>query len=236
MIHADGVAVNFEEDFETGASTGVILSNNSRARVKIDARAAAPGSTKGLHFQGSTLTGGWSGGPVNTTPEQAWNTNVNFQGFANICNVNATGITGVKLVLDLRQTFSIGNKYSWFRVLVNGQPVNDIDGVINFNPATNTDPFDTKIFDLSGYGNTQFSLVLQSSCYLSDKFFAEGDNVFVDNLMITNNTSVIDGVDAAGVLTYPNPANDVLNYSVSGAGEKFTVKVLNMQGQVVKSE
>jgi hypothetical protein len=203
----------------------------------VDTRAAAPGSVYGLHFQGASLTGGWSGGPANTTPDQAWNVNINFAAFAVTCGVDATGIDGVGLTFDLRQTYSIGNKYSWFRVLVNGEQVADVYGIENYNPTTNTDPFATKTFDLSAYGNTQFSLTFQSACYLQDKFFAEGDNVFLDNIMISNTTGVKNGINSsAGVLTYPNPAKQVLNYSVTGAGQDITVKVLSMQGQVILQE
>lgn len=237
MITIEGIPVNYSEDFESGQSSDFNLTANSRAKVKVDARAAAPGSDNGLHFQGYFMNGGWSGGPANTTPDQAWNVNTNFHGFAGICSVDATGIAGVGLTLDLRQTYSIGNKYSWFRVLVNGEPVNDMDGNENFNPATNTDPFDMKTFDLSGYGNSQFTLTLQSACYLSDKFYAEGDNVFVDNIMISNTTAVNEGNNAsAGVLTFPNPVNGVLNFSARGTGEQISVKVLNMQGQIIFNE
>jgi PKD repeat protein len=236
MITIEGIAVNYSEDFETGTSTGFDLSANSKAKIKVDSRAAADGSTNGLHFHGNHMTGGWSGGPANTTPDQAWNANADFHAFAANCSVDATGIAGVGLTLDLRQTYSIGNKYSWFRVLANGEQVNDIDGVENFNPVTNTDPFDTKTFDLSEYGNSMFSLTFQSACYLQDKFFAEGDNVFIDNIMISNTTGIIDGNHAAGVLTYPNPAVNILNYSANGTGENITVKVMNLHGQVISEE
>jgi PKD repeat protein len=237
MIFIKGIALNFSEDFESGQSDFFELSSNSRAKVNIEARAAEPGSSYGLHFQGGNVTGTWSGGPTNTTPEQAWNTNVIFHGFADNCSVDATGIAGVGLTLDLRQTYSIGNKYSWFRVMVNGVQVSDIYGNANFNPATNTDPFDIKIFDLSQFGNSMFNISLQSACYLSDKFYAEGDNVFVDNIMISNTTGIADGImPNAGVLTYPNPVGNILNYSAHGTGEIVTVKVMNIQGQVLLQE
>jgi PKD repeat protein len=237
MISVEGILLNFSEDFESGASNSFKISSNSRANAKIDARSAEPGSSYGLHFQGSGLTGGWSGGPANTTPDQAWNTNVNFHGSAENCSVDATGISGVGLTLDLRQTYSIGNKYSWFRVLVNGEQVSDVYGNSNFNPVTNTDPYEMKTFDLSQYGNTLFSITLQSSCYLADKFYAEGDNVFVDNIMISNTTGINDGANnSAGVLTYPNPVTSVLNFSARGTGEQVNVKVLNMQGQTIWQE
>jgi len=237
MISVEGIVLNFSEDFESGVSNNFNLSNNSRAKVKIDYRAADPGSNYGLHFQGGNVTGGWSGGPTNTTPEQAWNTNVNFHGFAENCSVDASGITGIGLTLDLRQTFSIGNKFSWFRVLVNGQQVADIYGVMNFNPSTNTDPFEMKTFDLSQFGNSMFNITFQSACYFADKLFGEGDNVFVDNIMISNTTGINEGPgNAAGVLTYPNPVHSILNYSARGTGDRVTVKVLNIQGKTIWQE
>jgi PKD repeat protein len=237
MIVIQGIGLNYEEGFESGESNDFQLSHNSKAKIKIDTRAAAPGSTNGLHYHGAPLTGGWSGGPANTTPDQAWNVNTNFHAAAEICSVDATGIAGIGLTLDLRQTYSIGNKYSWFRVLVNGEQVADIYGAENFNPSTNTDPWAMKTFDLSAYGNSQFTLTLQSACYLADKFYAEGDNVFVDNIMISNTTAINEGMNSnAGVITYPNPAKTVLNFSARGTGENITVKVTNVQGQTIMQE
>jgi len=236
MINVEGVAVNYSDGFETGSSNDFVLSHNDRAKVKIDSRAAAPGSTYGVHFQGYHMTGGWTGGPANTTPDQAWNVNTAFHSFLESCAVDATGIAGVGLEFDLRQTYSIGNKYSWFRVLVDEAPVSDMNGIENFNPVTNTDPFTTVKYDLSAHGNSIFKLTFNASCYLSDKFYAEGDNVFLDNIMISNITG-INGVDApAGVLTYPNPARTLLNYSANGTGANITVKVMNLQGQIISEE
>jgi len=237
MVRIEGIMPDYSEDFESGNSHDFVLRSNTRAKVKIDTRAAAPGSTYGLHFHGGAFTGGWQGGPANTTADQAWNINTNFHGFAENCSIDATGIEGVGLTLDLQQTYTIGNKYSWFRVLVNGEPVPDIYGVENFNPVTNTDPFAMKTFDLSQFGNSIFTLTLQSACYLSFEFYAEGDNVFVDNIMISNTTKVKDGNNAtAGVLTYPNPVTGMLNYSVRGTGDQITLKVLNLQGQAILRE
>jgi subtilisin family serine protease len=237
MIFVKGIDLNFSEDFESGYSDYFDLNANTRAKVDISPRAAEPGSSYGLHFQGGNAIGSWTGGPTNTNPEQAWNTNVNFHGFADDCSVNATGINGVGLTFDLRQTFSMGNKYSWFRVMINGEQVQDVYGNSNFNPVTNTDAFEMKTFDLSPYGNSIFSISLQSACYLEDKFFAEGDNVFVDNIMISNTTGTKEGVhNTASVLTYPNPVTDVLNFSANGTGKLVTVKVLNIQGQTLQQE
>jgi hypothetical protein len=237
MVFAEGIELNFAEDFESGTSSAFDLYVNDRGKVSIDGRASSPDSDYGLHFQGGGQVTGWNGGPFNTTPDQAWNQNTIFHGFASNCNVDATGINGVSLLMDLKQTYSIGPTYSWFRVLVNDEPVPDVNGMENFNPETNTDPFETKTFDLSAYGNSMFSLTLQSACYLLDGYYSEGDNVFVDNIMITNNTAVDDnGLTQAGVLTYPNPVRDVLNFSAQGTGNHAIAKVLNIQGQVIFSQ
>jgi PKD repeat protein len=234
MVKVEGITLNYMEDFESGSAGNLVLSANSRARVKVDKREGAQGSTYSLHFQGGGQTGGWSGGPTNTTPEQAWNTNVNFHGFAENCSVDATGVAGVGLTFDLRQTFSIGTKYSWFRVLVNDLPVADVYGNENFNPVTNTDPFEQKIYDLSEFGNTQFSITFQSSCYLADKFYAEGDNVLVDNIMISNTTGTCESPSmAAGIITYPNPVRNHFNFSASGVGQNLVISLLDTRGQLV---
>jgi hypothetical protein len=141
-----------------------------------------------------------------------------FHAQATNCCVDATGIAGVGLTFDLRQTYGIGQTNSWFRVLVNDEQLADIFGESNFNPETNEDPFETKIFDLSAYGNTYFTITFQSACYLSDYFFTEGDNVFVDNIMISNTTNII------------------LNIIISGVDDIFNLSIINMQGQEVYTE
>jgi hypothetical protein len=122
-------------------------------------------------------------------------------------------------------------------VMVNNTQVADVNGNMNFNPVTNTDPWETKEFDLSQFGNTQFSITFQSACYLQDKFYAEGDNVLLDNIMISNTTGTPEkpGI-SAGILTYPNPVHDQLNFSAGGVGANAVLSLMNTQGQVVYSQ
>jgi len=236
MIYVEGLEMDFFDDFEDPESGNFRFISNTQSRITIDERASAPGGTLGLHFQGGTGAT-WQGTSTNTTPEQAWNENTSFQGFAENCSVDANNTNGVSLTLDLRQTFSLGPLYSWFRVLIDGEPVADEDGTINFNPSTNSDPFETKTFNLNAYANSSFSITLQSACNFPDLLFAEGDNVFVDNLMITATTGIDDGNPGqAGVLTYPNPAKDNLNISAHGIGDQFDLRIVNVQGQEVYSE
>ncbi|MBE9481448.1 MAG: S8 family serine peptidase [Bacteroidetes bacterium] len=237
FIFIEGIEIPFSEDFETGETIYFVLSSDEKAGISIDGRAAAPGSSYGLHFQGNTAIGGWSGGPTNTTPEQAWVDNEEFHAQATNCCVDATGIAGVGLTFDLRQTYGIGQTNSWFRVLVNDEQLADIFGESNFNPETNEDPFETKIFDLSAYGNTYFTITFQSACYLSDYFFTEGDNVFVDNIMISNTTNISEkNTGSVNLKLYPNPSEDILNIIISGVDDIFNLSIINMQGQEVYTE
>jgi PKD repeat protein len=189
----DGIDLPFLEDFETGNSEHFNLYSNSKAFVRVNTRSANE-SSYGLHFTGSGSPAGWSGSPTGTTPHQAWNVNVDFQAFANVCNVDATDMSSVYLSFDLRQTYSFGPKFSWLRVLINDTiQVADMLGVLDFNPATNTDPFERKIFNLSQFAGTAFSVTYQTSTRLHDKVQAEGDNVFIDNIIINNTLADLPG-------------------------------------------
>ncbi len=235
-----GMDVPFEEDFESGGSATFVLTANENAMLKVDKRAAGEG-TYGLHFSGGGSLSGWSGGPTNTTPEQAWEDNVAFQADASVCNVDATPYAGVYLFFDMRQTFSLGNTLSYFRVLVNEtDQVADVEGVMNFNPETNEDPFVTHEFDLSNYAGSTFSLTLQSCCKLVDYFYAEGDNVFIDNIRMYGSMVGVDQlveIPFDVVHVYPNPVHDVLGFDyITNAGGAIGISLISAAGQTVYTE
>lgn len=236
-VFIQGIDLPFSEDFESGESMYFTLIPNEKANIAINKRGAAPGGEYGLHFTGNTAFGGWSGGGTNTTPDQAWGDNLEFNSFAVDCKVDATGVSALALSLDLRQTYSLGPKTSWFRVLADGTPMNDFDGIINFNPETNEDPFVTKVFDLSDFANSYFSLHLNASCYLFDMFFEMGDNVFVDNIGIYNFTGTDENnVDKLSLILYPVPADDFVNLSLNNGIGDYKLRILNIQGQEIYSE
>jgi len=233
---ADGMSLPFEEDFENATSSTFELSANSKAIIKVDKRSAFEGNY-GLHFTGSGSLSGWVGSPTATTPEQAWDQNVDFQASASVCNVDATQVDGIYLFVTMRQTFSLGNKLSWFRVLANGNQIPDVEGNLNFNPVTNADPFVTRQFNLADYANSAFTLTLQSSCRLVDYFYAQGDNVFIDNIGIYGSLVGVDEwveLPFEIVNAYPNPANDVLNINyLSNKAGQIEISLTNSTGQKV---
>lgn len=236
----DGMPVPYELDFEVGSSGAFDLSANSKATIRIHPRAAFE-SDLGLQFSGGGTPTGWAGTPTGTTPTQAWVNNTDFHAFAHVCKIDATEFAGVHLFFDLRQTFSYGNKLSWFRVLINDSiQVADSEGLLNFNPTTNTDPFVRRHFDLTEFAGTAFSITFQSACRLYDYFYAEGDNVFVDNIDVRGSlvgTGETVSVPVSVLSVYPNPAKESIKISYLGSeSERFNLAITAIDGRLVYSK
>jgi PKD repeat protein len=232
-MQISGSAIPLDETFESGAPGSFALADTIKSKVTIDNR-AANSSLFGLHFQGSVLPTGWSGGGTSTTPDQAWNTNTAFHSEASICGIDASDIENIILRLDLRQTYTLGPKQCWFRVLINGVQVPDIFGVTDFNPTTaSSDDFVTKYFDLSAYSGGVFSVKLQASARFADKLQGEGDNVFVDNISVYNNTGLHQTLFADGFGIYPNPSSGLVTIQIPGSSSPSELSILTAQGQTI---
>ncbi len=237
-LFVSGMLLPYEDGFESGIATNFELMANENAAIMVDSRAANTGDY-GLHFTGVSNLQGWTGGPFNTTPEQAWEDNAVFHSTAHVCNVNASEFAGVYLVLDLKQTYSLGPTLSWFRVLVNEtEQIPDVEGNLNFNPVTNDDPFVQRKFNLQPWAGDYFSLQLQASCRLFDNFFAEGDNVFVDNVQILGSLVGVDELTMVPydiVSVFPNPASEMVTVEFyTNTESDVTVAVTSMSGQLVR--
>jgi PKD repeat protein len=237
LIEVKGMALPYEDDFEMGYATSLELESGSKSTIKIDSRAAND-SDYGIHFTGFNNTSGWTGGPFNTTAEQAWNVNTDFHSAAYVCNVDATEFDGIYLHLDLKQTFSMGTTLSWFRVLVNDTiQVPDVEGNLNFNPESNEDPFVTRLFNLQPWAGEHFTIKLQACTRLYDQFLNEGDNVFVDNVKILGSLVGVDEqveIPFDQVTLYPNPASSMLNIRYqSNRSSDLLVTMASATGQVV---
>ncbi len=175
------------ENFETGYNSILRMEPAQNAGLSVT-NAAGNGSQYGLHFQGGNPLG-WIGdasGTNATTYQQAWTTNAAHHANAVSCNINASGLTSLKLRFDLRQTYSTGAAFSWFRVKVNNQVIANQNGDTLFNPTTpDSDPWVTQVFDLTPYVGTTFMLTLQSSNKNPYQYAGTaGDNALVDNIML----------------------------------------------------
>lgn len=188
-----------------------------------------------MHFHGDPIPTGWKGHPVTGTPEEIWAENPGFISEAHLCGVDARGFTNIKLAFDLRQTYSLGPKYSFFRVLVNGNPVEDFEGRTDFNPVTaGSDPWQRVQFDLSEFTGGIFDITLQACTRFSDHIQGEGDNVFIDNIEIVNsvNASAID-LNEAEMMVFPNPSDGNFSIRTNGFDDDVNIEIYNLSGQIV---
>ncbi|MCF8234892.1 MAG: carboxypeptidase regulatory-like domain-containing protein [Bacteroidales bacterium] len=130
---------------------------------------------------------GWSGGSTTTTYSQAFTSNTDhIAGIEMI--VEPSGDPGQLLMeFDLRQEYDYGPKYSWFRVLVNGTAITDVDGNLYFNPTQeNGEPFMSRTYDLSPWqGDASFTLTLQGS-HKYDDCYSQVDNLDIYYLTLGN--------------------------------------------------
>ena len=174
------VTVPYMQDFEAGSLVDFGTSTGGDASVALDAGSNCAG-TNALFFTGGSSSG-FTGGSTSATATQAWNTNTTKQAQSDLV-VDATAVTAFLILdFDLKQEYSYGNKYSWFRVLVNGTQVS-----ADFNATTqNSDPCAMQTIDLSAYKGTTFTLTFQSSMKYDDArgSSGQGDNAFLDNIKI----------------------------------------------------
>jgi len=237
LFHIQGAVPDYQISMEDGTSGYFMLWDTLKSQAKVDARAAYE-SNFGIHFQGDPTPTGWKGGATNTTSSQAWNENLIFQSEAYICGVDATGIQYMNLSFDMRQTYSLGSRFCWFRVLVNGEQIPDNHGVMDFNPVTvGDDPWNRLYFDLSAYAGSVFDITLQSSCRFSDKAQGEGDNVFIDNISIMNTT--FEGIKNLGnqsISVFPNPSDGRIDISAIPVSGQAIINISSMLGNIVYSE
>jgi hypothetical protein len=99
------------------------------------------------------------------------------------------------------------------------------------------DPWTRLYFDLSPYTGSVFNITLQSACRFSDKAQGEGDNVFIDNISITNTT--ITGSKEPGkeiITVYPNPSDGRIKVTASPVENQAVITVSSMIGNTVYSK
>ncbi|MHC1775157.1 MAG: S8 family serine peptidase [Lentimicrobium sp.] len=236
FIKTKGAVPSYSVDMEDGTPGYYTLWDTIKSQSAVDGRSANQ-SAKSIHFHGDPIPTGWQGSPTAGTPEQAWVSNRKFHSEAQMCGVDASGMENVALELDLRQTYSLGPRYSWFRVLVNGVQVPDDQGILDFNPTTTgADPWQRLTFDLTAYAGSVFDVTLQACNRFSYHVQGEGDNVYVDNISIINTTSVSEEkAKEAGLKVYPNPSEGEFTMQINNLKGEIDLKVVSLLGNVVYS-
>ncbi|MDZ7742105.1 MAG: carboxypeptidase regulatory-like domain-containing protein [Bacteroidota bacterium] len=176
-------AFPYMEDFEAGDFPSTMQAEDApSSHIFVSSDAAYNSSYGSLFDGGATLN--WSGGSTSTTYDQAFNTNTDHIASINML-VEPDGTAGQLLMeFDLKGNYSFGANYSWFRVLVDGVAIDDMEGNPYFMAeATNSeDDFDHLVYDLSAYqGLSSFTLTLQSSCKYDYLDYRDGDYWMMDN-------------------------------------------------------
>ncbi len=236
VINVRGIAPNYVLDMEDGTPGYFTLWDTIKSQSAVDHR-ASNNSQFGIHFHGDPIPTGWKGSPTDGTPDQAWAQNLTFQAEAHLCGIDARNLTNLKLAFDLRQTYSLGPKYSWFRVLVNGNPIQSWEGITDYNPETAGDDQWKRVeYDLSAFAGQIFDVTLQACNRFSDRVKGQGDNVFIDNLEITINVPVIEVLKQSGnILIYPNPSNGNINIIVPKELIDSNIEIINSEGKIIQN-
>jgi hypothetical protein len=208
----------FLEDFETGATNYFDFDIGDYASLAV----FNEGSNYALKFEGDQTGAGWVGTATGTTANQAWQINTTQQSTAYTCLVDAGSLSSLELLLDLKQFYKFGSSYSWFRVLINGSQILDVNGNGDFNPTTSyNDPYATIKYDLTSYAGTQFELSLQAANRYSSVSHPPGNVAFVDNVILRE-------------IPPPDVAVNSLISPVSACGltatEVVTVEIQNLGG------
>jgi PKD repeat protein len=127
---------------------------------------------------------------------------------------------------------------TWTKVYANGPDGNGIFETAeptsnSFEPTSNAEWAGNgygaakPIIDLSSWAG-QGNIMLQFESY--NKY---GNNLYIDNIEISNTVGINELKTENGFVMYPNPANSVLNIYVDSKKEAKTLHILNLQGKIV---
>jgi hypothetical protein len=143
-------------------------------------------SNSGCAFlTGYTSATGWSGtGTISAAAAYGTYTS-HHASLAPACQIDATGLSALRMKFDLKQVYYTQKTYTWLVVIANGtDTLTDIDGNKYFNPVTvSSDPFTTRTYDLSAYAGTIFTLDYKSACKYNSIAGAPGNNNYIDNVI-----------------------------------------------------
>ncbi|MCX6258914.1 MAG: choice-of-anchor J domain-containing protein, partial [Bacteroidia bacterium] len=212
-------AFPFTENFESGNSNYFYLQQADQSNAQF----TTDGSNHVVLLQGGDPNIGWTG-MSGTTAQNAWVDNISHIASINTCTINATGISTLKLKFDLKQKTSGSLVYSWFRVLLNNIQLSDINGVSNFNPATQqNDPYTTRTFDLTPYAGTQFTLTFQASNLYNSANASPASQALIDNIrLVLIDLAQINVSGTINNVTCFNGHNGSINLSVTGGVTPYT--------------
>ncbi|WP_298154697.1 choice-of-anchor J domain-containing protein [Flavobacterium sp.] len=199
-------------DFDGPTSNKIILESTVTSEIDV----VSDQQNNYLRMAGSTAET-WNEGDSWLANEESI-TKVNMK-------INAQSMTMLYLIFDLKQAYAENNQYSAFRVMVNGIVLGDI-----LHPnSSESDPFTTKIYDLSAFTGGDIHISLQ---HLGRS--ANGDFAYLDNVMFANSPlSIPEMQNFSTMQVYPNPAKDFV--TIKGAPVDSIIEMFNISGQLLYS-
>jgi PKD repeat protein len=131
---------------------------------------------------------------------------------------------------------------NWIRVWENGPDGTGVFGTAEPTPYEFI-PTEPELWCGAGWGAECTTIDLSQWAGESDMqimfegFNNLGNNLYIDNVVISNTTSTQEIRPAQGRFTiYPNPGNGLFRLDVNGIEEDFVVEFFNTQGQLVSSK
>lgn len=219
---------------------------NSQTKILVS------GNIFGLDGYGLQITGGdpiGSGIMPDTDTSHFWTKNKDYAAETKFC-VDATGWLTANLRFDLRQTYSSFYRINWgeilpkvssLRIVVNGLQIGK-----NYHPTTeNNDVFTVQHLNLDSFAGTQFEVIFETRTVfeqLKDPYAflgSEGDNVFIDNIMFSEASTV--GVEKQDkqerVNLYPNPSDGNFRIQFNATqNQSIMIDVFDVLGNKVLSK
>lgn len=230
--------LSFEKRIQVVDSFYIKTAENSE--VLVQHRAAAPGSNWGLQLAGNNSDTASIIIPTN----QADNFILNPEYSCSACFcVDASTWTNVRMVFDLKQTFSllydsaglgnISQFVSSARLMVNGTQIGT-----QYHPTSNdTDRFVTYIIDLDAYAGGPFEACFEGKHFIpwNEETIggSTGDHTFIDNLYFTDVVNI--GIVENGLHSfnlYPNPGNGIFYIKlVENVNSTIMIEVADVTGR-----
>jgi hypothetical protein len=237
VVHLSPIStLIFTDYFEsTSAKLELIRNANSNIGIKTDA---------GFELNGVVMNGGaagsWPTATSDNTPADSAFGYADHLSAIKTCNLNLPNTyPAVWLRFMMKQTYSEGADYSWFRVLLNDTiPIAATNGTTNFQPATaSADGYVQMMYDLTPYYavNNLKNIVLQSACMYDEVNSPTqiADAVYIDNYIL-DFTDGIHSVTPMLLSVTPNPTHDVVRVDLFNVQQGQMI-LTDMMGKVIKT-
>ena len=161
---------------------------------------------------------------VGSTITNAFTNNPNYIKRLSFCEIDATSLTGkaVRLKVDVIMQNSVAANKSFFRVVVNGNPLTSTEGTAVY-AGTTTSTSRTLTYDLAAFAGTKFNIVFEGVMDNDASATPTYNTIFVDNVEFFEAKST----DLALTAFTPN--------SGLTANETVSVKVYNFSPAAVSN-